>query len=130
VNRFARRYSSNPLLCAVLLAALVIRALIPAGFMPGGGSGFSMALKLCHGMEMGTLPIHGDEPQSPAPASHKDAPCVFAALASAAPLPELLQITAYSRPVDSAVANDVFGIITTSIVRAQSARAPPPLRLA
>lgn len=43
-NRVAIRWARNPLLAALLLAAFLGRALIPAGFMPGPGG-----LMLCSG---------------------------------------------------------------------------------
>lgn len=42
------RALSQDYLLPLLLGALVLRALIPAGFMPGTGAGFSLTAMLCN----------------------------------------------------------------------------------
>jgi hypothetical protein len=69
VNRL--RAFSNEYLLPLLLGALVLRALIPAGFMPGTGAGFSLTAMLCNapatGVRFETIEIPGT-----AVASHCD----------------------------------------------------------
>jgi hypothetical protein len=78
----AIRWARNPLLAIVLLAALLSRALIPTGFMPGAGK-----LVICHGMAAAgsTAATHGAaEPKPPggSPAHDGSSGCPFAASAT------------------------------------------------
>ena len=127
-------------LAALLLPALVLRALIPFGFMPvvaGGG----MAIGFCPGEA--ALPPgiaaahHSHAPQLDHQASHHGghsgdagggahhAPCLFAASATPAFTPAIIGLAAddsrAARPLPAAVAH----LFLPTILRAQSSRGPP-----
>jgi hypothetical protein len=82
---------------ALLLGALFLRILIPAGFMAGTVGG-DPALILCPGADVSTaLAIHRHHGGARHdPATHGDAPCPFAALAAPAlpPAPPILAVIA------------------------------------
>lgn len=76
-------------LAALFFFALLLRALVPAGFMIGTAASGAPALVLCpgadpapvvHAMTMhGAMPAHHHDP-----ATHREAPCPFGALAAPA----------------------------------------------
>ncbi|HEY0768438.1 MAG TPA: hypothetical protein VGD47_10820 [Steroidobacteraceae bacterium] len=120
----------------LLLPALLLRALIPFGFMPvvaGGG----MAIGFCPGeaaLPPGIAAAHqfqahhsgGADPGAPGTTAH-NAPCLFAASAAAAFAPAVLGhavSAAGVAPHDKPAATTVF---LPTILRAQSPRGPPLL---
>jgi hypothetical protein len=128
-------------LTGVLLPALVLRALIPFGFMPvvaGGG----LAIGFCPGaglLPLGIAATHhsleaqhqhaghsGGAPVDPGSAAHH-APCLFATSATAAFAPAVLvpaeNAAGFALRGDSA-AEQLF---PATILRAQSSRGPPLL---
>jgi hypothetical protein len=134
----------------LLLPALLLRALIPFGFMPllgGGGltigfcpgegalpAGFAAAnVQLLHAAHLTHL--HHDHalgggphggPGDPGRSSH-EAPCPFAASAKPAFAPAILALAtaaALAAPHEAAAAATVF---LPTIVRAQSPRGPPQI---
>ncbi len=56
-----------------MVAALLLRAIIPAGFMPDMSSTHAQGWVICTGLAQKTIP----DPTVPAP-THKPAPCAFA----------------------------------------------------
>lgn len=116
----ALRWATNRLLAALLLTAVLARALIPQGFMPGPGG-----MQMCHGYvpavpTVGTHVGQGsplDGPQGPSAPHGKDTtPCPFAAAATAA-LPgdstilvavAQTPITTLALPVERSVPNGRF----------------------
>ena len=85
-----RRIRTRPTLAALLLAAtLLLRMLVPAGFMPGVAGG-QFTIELCpgvvgpaNGMAMSAMGHHADHRPGNAPHHDKAAsPCAFAALAA------------------------------------------------
>lgn len=117
-------------LALLVLPALLLRALLPPGFMPAAHGGFGFALTICPGHGLVAMlgdPAAGDT--TPAPAgSHHDAPCAFAAAAAGLAPPSALP------PFDTNAAR-IAGVpplpVTTAAtcpdVRAQSPRGPPAL---
>lgn len=108
-------------LCLVAFA-LVLRALIPAGFMPVPGQGF--AITLCTGMGAvsawvdGNGNVHKGEPSGSLP----DHPCTFAAFSAALDLP---------RPGGSLLVPAVTTAVLlvenrTAVVIGRGLAAPPP----
>lgn len=118
----------------LVLPALLLRALIPAGFMPLAGTGGAY-LGFCPGAgapDPSALVGHahhhshdeGGAPGAPAGAHHHPA-CVFsvgAATATAAAVALVSAVTAPQAPADRA---DSL-VVLPPILRAQSSRGPPP----
>jgi hypothetical protein len=133
--RRAGRVSLNPLrarsraLLAVILPALVLRALIPFGFMPVAASG-GPAMQLCPGAAA-MAGAHGGHQQHPAGgapggAAHNTL-CVFAASAAPAIAPVVAALPLRAANVRFAEQSSDNSLRLPSILRTQSARAPPAL---
>jgi hypothetical protein len=119
-------------IASFLFVALVLRALVPAGFMPAAGHPFSLEIcpdgfptQLLHyGMSHG----HGMHHSGGAPHSHDAARsehCLFAALANAGPATHALVV---QLPLDSSLVPlfDTAGaVFRTPRFRIQQPRAPP-----
>ena len=117
------------------LPALLLRALIPVGFMPVATAA-GVGLELCP--DAGPLPAgasaaahihahHHHHPGGPPPSSAAHhAPCLFAASAALASAPDGVAVAALPAPV-RAPGEAQLGArgFVASIVRAQSPRAPP-----
>jgi hypothetical protein len=118
------------------LPALLLRALIPPGFMPvAAGPGF--ALEFCPGAA--ALPPglahaaghahrhhHGGSGQPSDPSSSHHAPCLFAASATLAPAPVLAEPLAAAPAGQAAGAHIRDGqLFSPTILRTQSPRGPP-----
>jgi hypothetical protein len=116
------------LLLAVILPALVLRALIPFGFMPVAGSG-GPALQLCSGVAAmaGAPSGHQHHHGTGSSDGSVHALCAFAASAAPAVTPAAPAILYSAINVSCAGPTDTCGIRAPSILRAQSARAPPSL---
>jgi hypothetical protein len=81
--------TARPLFAALFLLALTLRAMVPAGFMIGDAASGAPALILCPGFEATPPPhamaMHGHVPaHHHDPATHREAPCPFGALAAPA----------------------------------------------
>lgn len=133
----------------LLLPALLLRALIPFGFMPLlGGSGLTIGfcpgegalpaglvaanVQLQHAAHLGHdhspvgAPHHGG-PGDPAHGSHDAPPCPFAASAKPVFAPAILALAsgpAQATPNEPYAAPTVF---LPTVLRAQSPRAPPQI---
>jgi hypothetical protein len=93
--------SARPLFAALFLLALTLRAMVPAGFMIGNAASGAPALILCPGFEppppphamamRNHVPAHHHDP-----ATHREAPCPFGALAAPAlpPAPPVVALPA------------------------------------
>jgi hypothetical protein len=123
----AMRARSRPLLAAIL-PVLLLRALIPFGFMPVAGTG-GPAMELCPGaVAMTGAPFghhHHQGAGSPDGAAH--ALCVFAASAAPAVAPVAPAAPLAATNVSYPGQTGADCIRLPSILRAQSARAPPSL---
>jgi hypothetical protein len=127
--------SLNPLrarsraILAVMLPALVLRALIPFGFMPVAASG-GPAMQLCPGAAAmaGALPgrHHPLAGGAPGGAAHSTL-CVFAASAAPAMAPVGAAIPLRAANVRYAEQSSAHSLRLPSILRTQFARAPPSL---
>jgi hypothetical protein len=113
-----------------VLPLLLLRVLVPAGFMPVAGPG-GLSVGLCPGeaaMAAGSHPRHvsdGVRHGGPAPAGEHRVPCLFAASAAAAFAPAAVSLpVADLRPIAPAAATPATRS-EPSIYRAQSPRAPP-----
>lgn len=138
LNRIQRRW-----LISVLLTALVVRALVPAGFMPSADRPFSFQIcpdgfpaQLLQDPHAAHHHHHAAQDESGSPnageGSHEHGAaraehCVFAAVASAGPAPQLAQLLG-PLEVDAA---PVFSVDTRTPElrrhRVQQPRAPPAL---
>ncbi|MET0183136.1 MAG: hypothetical protein ABW199_09645 [Caulobacterales bacterium] len=95
-----RRSGFGQALAAFALLAIVVRALIPAGYMVSPDAGRFVTVTLCSGMNQVEAVIdrttgevqHGDHQQD-GKAAGKDTPCVFAAVAPLAAPEAPLAIT-------------------------------------
>ena len=109
----------------LLLGALVLRALVPAGYMLGGDVQGGLTLTMCHaaGIPPSTLPA---EPAAPGEGPRTLDVCSFALSASAAPPPAAAvvpDVLAIGSP--ATVRGSVAAPRLPSILRAQSPRGPP-----
>lgn len=107
----------------VVLAAFLLRALIPAGFMPDFGAAsrgvFQVVICSANGLEHLTLDVNG-KPVHEQKSSHQHQPCAFSGLAAVA-LPDLAagQVNAPD--------HRVIGLIAYRAIGLPPARAGPPL---
>lgn len=121
----AMRRRSRALL-ALVLPALVLRALIPFGFMPVAGNG-GPTMELCPGAVASSGHGHMHHHQGGSVPASAHAVCAFAASAA----PALSSVVLASLPAAGSLAAgraaDPASIRLPSILRAQAARAPPSL---
>ncbi len=116
-------------LLAATLPALLLRALIPYGFMPVAGSG-GAALQLCPGAAsvagapLGHPHHHHHEGSGSADGS-AHALCVFAASAAPAVAPVAPAMPLHSASLTHLEQQGTRSLRLPSILRTQSARAPP-----
>ena len=115
-------------LSAAILPALLLRALIPFGFMPVAGSG-GPAMQLCPGAAvMAGSPLgHHHHAGAGAPEGSAHALCVFAASAAPALAPVAPAIALRAANVGGAQQARTSSLRLPSILRTQCARAPPSL---
>ena len=91
-----RIFSGRSPAWALLFAILLLRAVVPAGYMVGAAASGAPALILCPGIEppaVHAMAMHGHvHAPSHDPATHRDNSCPFAALAAPAlpPAPPLV----------------------------------------
>jgi hypothetical protein len=118
-------------LVAVVLSALVLRALIPAGFMPmAGASGLS--LDFCPGA--GALPpgLHDHAPpgggagSDPGRTPHHS-PCLFSIGASTTFAVAATSIVLFVPALVTSIERSTSAVFSPAILRAQSSRGPPIL---
>ena len=124
--------SYRMLLALLLLPGLLIRAAVPAGFMPAVGQGAALTMAMCSGQATQSVVVHpGSDPLPAHPdqrsPQHHEAPCVFAATAGGAPPPlAAVLVVAPTLPADNA--HPVFAApIARPAIRAHAPRAPPAL---
>jgi hypothetical protein len=99
-----------------VLGALLLRALIPAGFMPLPGSSLSAAMCSTQGEASETIEIPGG-----APAAH----CDYCGAPSLATPPALLDGYTSFREIEPPRADHATAQSRFALIRAQTARAPP-----
>jgi len=109
-----------------LLAAMLARAAIPAGWMPAGYGIAGAPLVICTSSGVSHQPAGGDQPLR----SHaRHDVCAFSSLASAPP-PPLAATVPPSRVAESARVEAAVAVLRRAALthREQSARAPPALQ--
>ena len=127
--RLSRRCLSSSTFSGLLLAALILRALVPVGFMPAMDRGFSLRVQLCttRGFQTTVLRFGKDGGRAPPSAPAHDAPCLYSVSSTLAPPPFLAPSVVPIVVVSEVTVLVVRCVAVPSIIRAQSARAPPAL---
>jgi hypothetical protein len=125
VNRL--RTLAHDYLLPLVIGALVLRALIPVGFMPGTGTGFSLTATLCNAPATGApgieiIEIPGTGAPSSIHAAHCDY-CLTPVLGAAFTLPALSPPTAIDSGAPRARAD--APVSRFALERAQIPRGPP-----
>lgn len=116
-----RHWLPNPVLWGVLLAALVLRALIPAGFMPSSAQPF--ALEICRAGFPAILDV-GDEHASTGHASSAE-DCVFALAPLLGPAAHSVALAGVVPVADAPELRVVLPSISTRRFCISQPRAPP-----
>lgn len=113
----------------LVLPALAFRLLIPAGFMPGVGAGFTITMQMCRGdgRSADLIRVLGQEPQPADRGTAHEAPCMFAASGVTAPMPVPADVLAYFAPVARRDAARLAPAPLLAPRRTQSPRAPPSM---
>ena len=113
-------------LLLLALVAIVVRGLVPIGFMPGSQQEAGTTLVICSGVDTQTIYLdENGQPATPDDAHDKSSPCVFsfAPLAFEPFLPEIVQIAFDPVPVPvSLILATEQGSLSSS---PYSSRAPP-----
>ncbi|HEY6482554.1 MAG TPA: DUF2946 family protein [Steroidobacteraceae bacterium] len=121
-------------LALLVLPALLLRAAIPAGFMPVLDAHGGLSIGFCPGQTAGPgiLPgaylhhhHHSGSGGQPDPSVQHHVPCLFAASAGGAPAPSDAGMLAVRPSAVAAVAADFDRLFLPAIVRVQSPRGPP-----
>ena len=109
---------------ALLVAALLVRLLVPAGWMPMAGSGY--AITLCTGMGAVTAWVDGDGKlhKGERGDSGSDQPCAFSGHSAALDLPSLGNITML--PVMATTTPILPAMFAVGLGRGLAAPPPPP----
>jgi hypothetical protein len=128
MHSFLHRCLSRTPIIGLLMAALLFRALVPAGFMPAQAENGEIVMQLCSGfstksvvVDMGT----GSATHDGSRALFDHTPCGFTAAGMAAPPPSVVVFAATSTPAALTARGDSGAVIVASITRAHSPRAPP-----
>jgi hypothetical protein len=124
VNRL--RTLATDYLLPLVISALVLRALIPVGFMAGGGAGFSLTAAMCNTPSTGTARAETIEIPGDAPVAAAGMQCDFclAPVLGAACPPGALQAPAEIDFVPVTARADA-PMPRFALDRAQIPRAPP-----
>ena len=118
-------------LVAIVLSALVLRALIPAGFMPmAGASGLSLdfcpgAGALPPGLHDHAHPAGGGAGSDPGRTHHS--PCLFSIGASTTFAVAATSIVLFVPALVTSIERFTSAVFSPAILRAQSSRGPPIL---
>jgi hypothetical protein len=113
---------------ALVLVAMVFRALIPSGFMLGGGHGTTLTVEFCSGAGSHPLIVHyGDDGRPAGPTQHhgQDGHCPFAASALLAPPPMIVAAVAVGPVAVPRASRHSDPILSPERARRPGARAPP-----
>jgi hypothetical protein len=112
------------LIIALLLPLMVLRAMLPTGFMPVTENGELRIVMCSVGLSTGSTAADADQKL---PSNAGD--CVFAHAAVDAPPLAALQIIAVSDSYLAAASVHAASIRIATILRTQSSRGPPPISL-
>ncbi len=128
MRHFLHRCLTRTPIIGLLMAALLFRALVPAGFMPVQGETGSIVMQLCSGL--GAKPVivdldHTGAKQNSGSQLFDHSPCGFAASALSAPPTVFSTFTAAVALQSIAIAGEPAAVTPPAITRAQSPRGPP-----
>jgi hypothetical protein len=103
----------------LVLAALVLRAMIPAGFMPGSAPGVTLTASLCSALpgQSETIEIEGE---------HSEPHCEYCVAAPLGAAPALAVASVSTTAAHTQPSTAVSQTGNSLLARAQTARAPPP----
>jgi hypothetical protein len=76
-------------IAGLVLVGVLLRGLIPTGFMPERGDDGSFSIGTCHGLQMAATSVQEEEPSAPEPAKSLQGGCVFASVQFLGSLPTL-----------------------------------------
>lgn len=128
MHAFLHRCLTRTPIIGLLMAALLFRALVPAGFMPAQAANGEIVMQLCSGFSTKSVVVDlgtesGTHDSGSALFDHT--PCGFTAAGLSAP-PVVHAGFAAVRHLDQATTpRDVHATVVPSITRAHSPRAPP-----
>jgi hypothetical protein len=128
MRRFLHRCLTRTPVIGLLMAALLFRALIPAGFMPAQGESGAIVMQLCSGFGGKTVLVElEDDGASTNPGGQlfDHSPCGFAAASMSAPPLASAAVALSIGPDFHSAVEGISSVIAPSIARAQSPRAPP-----
>ena len=128
MQTFLHRCLTRTPLLGLLMAAVVFRALIPVGFMAAPNAQGVIVMQLCSGFGSQSVTVDlGDNGamNDPDRRLFDHSPCGFAAATLSAPSPAAASL-AFAGPAESPdVIPNLTNVVSPSIARAQSPRAPP-----
>jgi hypothetical protein len=103
----------------VVLAALVLRAMIPAGFMPGSTAGVTLTASMCSALpgQSETIEIEGE---------HGKPHCEYCVATPLGAAPALAAANVSTMAAGTQPPTSVSQTGKSLLARAQTARAPPP----
>ncbi|MEQ1581752.1 MAG: hypothetical protein ABL964_14270, partial [Steroidobacteraceae bacterium] len=123
MHAFLHRCLSRTPIIGLLMAALLFRALVPAGFMPAQAENGEIVMQLCSGfstksvvVDLGTSGATHDSSTQ----LFDHSPCGFAAAAQAAPPPASMAFAANSTPESLTTRADSGTVIAPTRTRAHS----------
>jgi hypothetical protein len=128
MHAFLHRCLSRTPIIGLLMAALLFRALVPAGFMPAQAENGEIVMQLCSGFGTKSVVVDlgtGSATHDGGSQLFDHSPCGFAAAAVAAPPPADFAFAVGSTPDALTTRGDAGSVTVPSIVRAHSPRAPP-----
>jgi len=128
MHAFLHRCLSRTPIIGLLMAALLFRALVPAGFMPAPAANGEIVMQLCSGFSTKSVVVDlgsGSVSHDSGSTLFDHTPCGFTAAGMAAPPVTHSMFAAASGPDEVAIPQDVRASVVPSITRAHSPRAPP-----
>jgi len=132
LSRRMNRLFSDRRLAELLLAVLLLRALVPAGFMPvpDAAGASTLTMQMCSVAGPQTVSVKLGSERSPAPSSprvHDGGYCAFAVSAMSAPPPVAFGSVLPIQRAPELIPPAIEIALVPSILRAHSPRAPPLL---
>jgi hypothetical protein len=123
-----RRNRITSAVARLVLPALLLRLLVPAGFMPGVDEDDSLTMQMCHGNGSASLalPGPGSTERGESSADHGSR-CLYAATSVTAPPPVATGAAPVAARHEAATRAPPASAALRSLHRPQAPRAPPAL---